>query len=156
MLEIVVQQHPQVTGFLKYDLALRTSPPSSMPKRTRSLPVQCCVSCFLRQHSSCSAEPSSDLTETNSSSFTSTYPGFETAPAESDCLCTDLVRLDTALNLHKHRHVLIYFLKPEQRAGAVLNPSGLSLGLEEPELVITTGRQLTAGKFLSGFVHHVP
>jgi len=55
----------------------------------------CAALCLVsRRHSSCSAEPSSDLTETNSSRFTSNYPGFETAPAESDCLHTDLVRLD--------------------------------------------------------------
>lgn len=72
------------TGFLNYDLAL----PPVQHSQVQGLSFYHAVSRVSLRHPSCNAEPSSDLTETNSSSFTSDYPGFETAPAEPDCALT--------------------------------------------------------------------
>lgn len=73
-----------------------------------------------------------------------------------DGLCTELVRLNTAPNLQKHSCLPKSFLKAKPWAGAGLNPSGISLDLEESERVIPIGLQVKAGRFPSGFVRHIP
>lgn len=61
----------------------------------------CCGLCPSEQHLSANAESHTAPAVTESSSFTSNHPGFETAPAEPGCLHTNLTRLNAVLSLQK-------------------------------------------------------
>lgn len=120
-MEIMMQQHPRVSGWAPVisalPIKLSTAEYEGLPSvlcHTLSVLHQhiCCGPHPLKQHLSCNAESNSAPTVTKSSSFTSNLPGFETAPAESGCLHTDLARLNAVLSLQKQL-LLTYFLKPE-------------------------------------------